>query len=278
MKKYIKTALYLGVVVVMLSACKSSKTVSTVDNGIRLKGGELLEAVINNTPDFESFSSRLKLTLPARRGDVSLSGYLKMQHDELIQISLLIPIIRSEAARIEISPDRVLVIDRMNKRYADVPVEELHTMFGTDINFATLQALFTNSFFVAGKTEFKRRDFSSFRAMPMSADNILFTRKSKKFDYSFVTSRVNNRLVSSEIGVADTGYSLNWLYDKFVEAGQTTFPSDMQILLKNSSKTAKVSMELSRISVNAQELAPTAIPTKYQSVSLSEILEKLKGE
>lgn len=278
MKKYIKTALYLGMAVIMFSACKSAKTVSTVDSGVRLKGEELLEAVIDNTPVFESFSSRLKLTLPAKKGDISLNGYLKMQHDELIQISLLIPIIRSEAARIEISPDRVLVIDRMNKRYADVPVEELHTMFGTDIDFTTLQALFTNSFFVPGKTEFKRRDFSSFKAQPMSEDNILLTRKSKRLDYSFVTSRVTNRLVSSEIGVANTGYSLNWIYDKFVEAGQTTFPSDMQILLKNSLKTAKVSMELSRISVNTQELTPTAAPTKYQSVSLSEILEKLRGE
>lgn len=278
MKNRLNITLLLVLSICLLAACKSSKTVTGPDSGLRLKGEDLLEAVIANTPVFDSFSSRLKLTMPTNKGEFSLNGYLKMQRNELIQISLLVPILRSEAVRVEISPEKILVIDRMNKRYADVPVEELYALFGTGMDFSSLQSLFSNAFFLPGKSEFKRRDFSSFNATSLGEDRVLLMKRDKKFEYSFIASRVSNRLVSSEIEVNSSGYSLNWQYGRFIEAGSTTFPSDMQLILRNQRKSAKVGMELSKISVDKQTLNPSATPAKYQPVTLSEILEKIKGE
>lgn len=278
MKKIFKIILCLGVIAFALSACKTTKTLSTVDSGVRLKGEDLLEVVVGNTPVFDSFSSRLKMMLPSGKGEMTLNGYLKMQHDELIQISLLVPILRTEAVRVEFSPNRVLVIDRIHKRYADVPVDQLYELFGTDVNFHTLQALFTNNFFLPGKTNLKRRDYAAFKASLLNEDHALLVKDEGKMEYSFVASRITNRLVSSTIGIPSASYSLSFTYDQFVKAGDTTFPSDIRMVWKEPRKASRVSMELSRIEVNVPKIAPTDAPSKYQPIALSDILDKIKGD
>ncbi len=71
-----------------------------------------VETVMDNHPDFETFTSRLKLTVPVN-GESSFNGTLKIKKDELIQIPLQVPVIRIEAPRIEISRDYITVIDRI---------------------------------------------------------------------------------------------------------------------------------------------------------------------
>ena len=46
-----------------------------------------------------------------------MNGTMKLVSGERMQLSLLMPILRSEVARLEITPDDVLVVDRMGKRY-----------------------------------------------------------------------------------------------------------------------------------------------------------------
>lgn len=48
---------------------------------------------------------------------MSVGGTMKMKSRERVQISLLMPILRTELARIEVTPTEVLFVDRMNKRF-----------------------------------------------------------------------------------------------------------------------------------------------------------------
>ena len=48
---------------------------------------------------------------------MSVGGTMKMKTHERVQVSLLMPILRTEVARIEITPDEVLLVDRMNRRF-----------------------------------------------------------------------------------------------------------------------------------------------------------------
>lgn len=278
MKTIVRITLCAGMLLLALSSCKTTKMVSTTDSGVRLNGEELLEAVAVNTPVFDSFASRLKLSLPTGKGELTLHGYLKMQRDELVQLSLQVPILRTEAVRIEFSSDRVLVIDRINKRYADASMEQLREVLGVDVSFYALQALFSNAFFLPGKTELKRCDYAAFEASLLNEDHVLLTKKEKSLSYAFAASRITNRLMSTTVGAADDGRSVSFLYDKFVEIGNTTFPSDMQIVLREPRKRAKIKMELSRVEVGGQRVARTEAPAKYQPVALTDVFEKIKGD
>lgn len=268
--------LILLISVFLLASCKSSKMVIQGGDGVRLTGEAQLEAVIENTPVFDSFSSRIRMTLPLKKNDYTLSGTLKMQRDELIQISLLMPIIRTEVARIEISPKHILVIDRMNKRYVSVPVEELRDIFHTEVDFPMLQSLFSNAIFLPGKYKLTRRDYSSFNAQLYEEDNVELSKKSREFIYSFLTSLQTNRLVGSSIQTHSSAYELLWKYSNFVPVGETTFPSEMEILVGKKEKLNRTTIELSRLSTDKQSLTPTAIPTRYEQVQLTDLIKMLE--
>lgn len=275
LKKYTVGAATLLFVVLLVVSCKS-KTVVQSSTSLYLSGEAQLEAVILNTPVFESFSSRLRMTVPLKKNEYTVSGTLKMQRDELIQISLLLPIIRTEVARIEISPSRILAIDRINKRYASVPVDDLREIFHTEVDFPMLQSLFSNTIFLPGKETLTRKDYSSFTAHPEGKE-ITLSRKSHQFMYSFLTSPETNRLVGSSIEAHSSAYCLRWSYSNFVPVGTTTFPSEMTVLIGKNDSSSKTIMELSRLSVDKQTLTPTPVPNRYERIGLNDILNMLEN-
>jgi len=281
LRRYMKYAFTALMVVLLLVSCKSSKTIVQGGSGMLLTGEEQLEAVIGNTPVFDSFSSRLRMTIPMKKGDYTLNGTLKMQRDELIQISLLLPIIRTEAARIEISPENILVIDRMNKRYASVPVAELREIFHTEVDFPMLQSFFTNAIFLPGG-EAPRPSLHA--AAGDNANELTFVHKSSEFIYSFLTSLESNRLVSSSIETHSSSYRLQWEYDNFIPVGQTTFPSKMTVLIGKKSDPSRTTFELSRIELSSNTSEPagksgsgTLPPARYEQIQLSDILKMLES-
>lgn len=87
-------------------------------------------------------SSKVQLTVPHQRGAVlTVNGTMKLKDDERVQISFLMPILRTEVARIEITPDTLLLVDRMEKRYVRVAKRDLKEMLPRKADFAHLQKL-----------------------------------------------------------------------------------------------------------------------------------------
>jgi hypothetical protein len=58
-----------------------------------------------------------------------------MKTHERVQISLLMPILRTEVARIEVTPDEVLLVDRMNKRFVRATKAELKNVLSKNVEF-----------------------------------------------------------------------------------------------------------------------------------------------
>ncbi len=272
-----QTAWTISLFMLLLVSCKSGKMALRDGNMLRLTGEEQLEAVIMNTPVFDSFSSQLRIGLPSKKSDLTLNGTLRMQHEKLIRISLLLPVLRTEVARIEISPESILVIDRMNKRYASVPVAELREVLHTEVDFRMLQSLFSNAIFLPGRESLSRKDYSSFQAEPHGRDSVRLSRKSREFVYSFLTSQETNRLVSSAIETHSSAYRIQWEYRDFVPVGVTTFPSEMTVFVGKAEAPERITLALSRLSVDRQTLSPTAIPGRYEQIRLSDILKMLEG-
>lgn len=275
-RKYVAWAIVLFSSVLLLVSCRSKMAVQG-DTGIRLSGAAQFEAVIGNTPAFDSFSSRLRMTVPLKKGEYTINGTLRMQRDELIQISLLLPLIRTEAARIEITPGHILVIDRMNRRYASVTTGELREVLHAEVDFAMLQSFFSNAMFLPGKYNLSRKDYSAFSAYPEGTDQIALRHRSRGFAYTFLTSLDTNRLVGSSIETLSSSHGLRWNYANFVPVGSTTFPSEMTIWIGRNEKPSKTTMELTRLSVDKLTLTPAAAPERYERIELNDILNMLES-
>ena len=137
----------LLLVVVVLAGCKSSKHLATSETKTSTKA-----------PTSSYLASKLQLTIPGKKGSMSVGGTMKMKTHERVQISLLMPILRTEVARIEVTPDEVLLVDRMNKRFVRATKAELKNVLSKNVEFSRLEKILMDASLPGGKTELTGKD------------------------------------------------------------------------------------------------------------------------
>lgn len=130
-----KKLIYLLLVLVTLAGCKTARHVTKAE-------GE---------PAY--LSSKVQLTLPNKKSALTVGGTLKVKSGELVQLSLLMPLFRTEVARIEMTPDEVLLVDRMNKRYVRATRKELKNILPKNAQFSRLEKLLFDASLPGGKAE-----------------------------------------------------------------------------------------------------------------------------
>ena len=90
-----------------------------------------------------NFTSKVRVTITQEGKDVTTSGNLRMRYGDVIQLTLVDPLLGiAEIGRLELSPDKVLIIDRVNKRYVDTNYEEFSALKSRNIDFNTIQDKF----------------------------------------------------------------------------------------------------------------------------------------
>ena len=259
----------------LMASCSSTKTLkkSSFIDGMSEK--EYVENVISNTSAWDALTAKMSLSIDLEgKGVTKVNGTLRIKKGEVIQVSIA-PLLGIEVARAEISPDGVLVIDRMNKRYVKVSFVELKSLAHADLDFHTLQALFLNELFLPGKGDLTPRDINAFRIEQETEGVWLEVKKVKQFTYQFLTQAPEALLKESRIGLNESPYLLSWKYDDFQRLEQKHFPADMRLTLVGGKKPVKATLVLSRLSTNADWETHTEVSKKYERVKLEDILKQL---
>ncbi|MCI1648924.1 MAG: DUF4292 domain-containing protein [Bacteroides sp.] len=86
-------------------------------------------------------SSKVRLTVPHDDAMITISGTMKLIRNERVQLSFLMPVFRTEVARLDVTPDDVLVVDRMGKRYVHTSREELKGVLPKKADFNHLEKM-----------------------------------------------------------------------------------------------------------------------------------------
>lgn len=265
----------LMLMVAFFASCSSTKSIKKSHSIEGMTETEFVENVIENAGGWKALTAKMSLSVDLEgKGATKVSGTLRIKKDEVIQISIT-PVLGIEVARVEISPNGILVIDRMNKQYVDVSFEEVKTLAKTDLTFHTLQALFLNELFLPGKGDLTVRDASSFKVQPEAEGVWLNVKRSKRFGYHFLAEAPEALLKESYIGLNGTSYGLRWKYEDFRTLEKKQFPMDMKLAFEGGRKPVKASLALSRLSTNGDWETYTAVSRKYKKVELEEILKLL---
>ena len=265
----------ITVLVLLLASCSSTKSLKKSQSIEGMTETEYVESVISHAGGWDALTAKMALAIDWEgKGATKVNGTLRIKKGEVIQLSIA-PLLGIEVARAEISPDGVLVIDRMNKRYVEVSFAEVKALANADLDFHTLQALFLNELFLPGKDDLTSRDASSFR-VEVGLDGVtLDVKKAKRFSYRFLTQAPEALLKESCIGLMNTPYRLKWEYAGFRPLDAKLFPSEMQVSFLGAKKPVKASFALSRLSTNADWDTHTEVSKRYEKVELEDILKLL---
>lgn len=135
-------------VMLSLASCRSSKKALGSEETNVTKPTETIVTTPADKPTKSmeagtNFTSKVRISITQDDKTLSTTGTLRMRYDDVIQITLVDPFVGiTEVGRMELSPDGVLIIDRINKRYVNSKYDELDVLKNNSIDFQTVQEYF----------------------------------------------------------------------------------------------------------------------------------------
>ena len=274
--KYLITLLLL--VFVGIYSCKPKERIVQADSELEDKtNSDLFEDILIKEMNYVTFSSKMNMSLSTGKRVLNSRATIRIVRDEAIQLSLQ-PIFGIEMFRLYVQPDRIIILDRMNKRYVHESIDDIKKQFPIGFDFYTLQSLFTNALFIPEQTTISTSDYRKFK-YSKSSDNYLMSARDKKskIDYSFCVNG-NDQITLAQLYMSAKNYALDWSYDEFVLKDNLFFPLQMKILITSKKRKIDASMSLSSFTLDEPLTLDSSIPSSYAKVELEEVIKLLSDK
>lgn len=235
--------------------------------------------VNDNAVTTETISSKIKFNIKTGSKDITVPGTLRMKKDDVIRLHLQIPILGSEAGRLEFTKDYVLILDRIHKEYIKADYNQVEFLQRNGLTFHSLQALFWNQLFMPGKESLTLDDMKEF---DMDLPSGAITLKKGKMTYSWQTNSQalieKTSVVYSSAKDGDTKVDVG--YSDFLPLGVKQFPSEISIdmntgSLKGKKKNIQVNLTLNNPSTDGKWETRTEVSKKFKQVSVEDVLGRL---
>jgi hypothetical protein len=259
-------------------ACKTSQEAAVGIALSAMSNEERIQSIVQSGLQYNDLSSNLKLTVRRGNGkETGIDAQLRIVKGEAIQISLRIPILGSEAFRIVIGPEKVLIIDRLNRQYLSESTRFVLAQTFFDFDYYALEALLTNQLFIAGKKEIGPADYSDFRVRKDRFRAHLTCSDRQKINYDFesdYTNRVQSALMQQENG---SSYLQCTYGDWGLASNNRTFPMTVDLQLHMPDNVFGLSFSFKSLAVDTGATIDSSIPNRYQPIPLEQAIRLIKS-
>jgi hypothetical protein len=236
---------------------------------------ERLSTIIQSGIRYNTFSSNLKLSVkPGKKSrETAVDAQLRIVKDEAIQLSLRIPILGTEAFKLVITPDNLLVIDRLNKQYLSESMHDMKAKAPFDFDYYSLEALFTNQLFIAGKKEITASDYQAFQIREDAfLVHIDYTDK-QAVRYDF-TGDYSNRIQSTQMDQSKWKSHLQCIYTGWgLTSNKRTFPMSLNMTLNIPDEVYTLDFACKSVDIDTDFSIDYTVPNKYKQVTLQQVLK-----
>ena len=259
--------------------CKSAKVPGGKEKVNTKELKEFVASMQEQEPAFRTFSARLSVDL--QTGDKTMGSRveLKLVKDSALQLSVQ-PFLGIEVLRMELTPDSVKVMDRMNKRYVAEGYTALKEEWPIDFNFYNLQALFVHQLFLPGEQEVEGVHYDQFRLDREGAITRLHARDRMDLRYCFEANS-SEQLLSTLITEGNGRYSLLWKYLS-LEAQPSVawlFPLQMQVSFRDEGiRKGGMDIRFSRLQWDKPLNMDFSVPAKYKRITFADIIKMIGGK
>jgi hypothetical protein len=273
---YVKVSLL--VVPFLLGGCKSKKVVVEPVKPLTVEEvnqQHFLQQVNDNAQYAKFLTSKVKFSVEVGVQKLTLTGNLKMKRDDVIRLQLM-AFGFVEAGRIELTPEYVLIMDRINKQYMKATYGSIDFLRNSGLNFYTMQALFWNELFVPGQTKVLDASLNKMDA-DMSGENAIISLNDGKMQYRWLATKDQAQIRMANIIYADQfkgNTQLNWDYEDFRVLNRKPFPFEHNITFTVPEKEVKLGMMLNYVKHEDNWETRTDVSSSYREVTVDEILRR----
>lgn len=226
-----------------------------------------VSALFVNVPRFDTFRSQVQI----ETNGLNAKGDLRIIKNKAIFFSVQ-AFLGIEVARLKITPDSIIAIDRLHRRYFADTFAHIYGLRTQGVNYFTIQALFSNALFLQNRDTLSLNDADAFR-WEQKGDQIRLT--SRKDEFSRFTLNSNRQLQLTELGDASDRLKLNWAYSDFAKFFNSDFPQTMQVDVVSPKRKIGITMKMAKVEIGRSFAVDAAVPLRYAKVDLDEILKIL---
>lgn len=221
--------------------------------------------LFEQNPRFETFRSQIQINTSG----LNAKGDLRIVKNKTIYLSVQ-AFLGIEVARLKITPDSLIALDRLHRRYFADTFAHIYGFNKQGVNYFTLQALFSNSLFLLGEDSLSVKDMDAFQ-LTRKSDLIKLTAK-KEDGTSFEINK-DYQLSQTSLGKDNDRLKLNWSYRDFASFSDLVFPQTMELNAVSPKKSVSATLQYAKIELNKPQQVDLVIPIRYAKVDLSEILK-----
>ena len=261
--RYIKLPVICCLLLLVMVSCKTKKHLITtpVSSNITVKPPDTkylkLEAIRAGQVSFNTFSgkARTKLDINGNSNDVTLN--IRISRDQKIWVSVT-AIAGIEVARALITPDSIWVINRLQSVYLKKPFSYVNKLAGNQINYKSLESL------LVGNTipELINENVD----LQTIDNNMILSGNLQDLVFKLVV-RPDMKVSQTNLSNQDAGQSLEVANNTFLQVGNRTMPSqiDMASLVKD--KKIQVNLHYVKMEFDQPLEFPFTIPARYDSAN-----------
>jgi hypothetical protein len=258
----------------LLVSCKTSRQPASVGLQTMTKE-ERVSNMLQSEIQYDRLSSNLKLAIkPGKKNrETAVDAQLRIVKDEAIQLSLRMPILGSEVFKVLITPDNLLIIDRLNKHYLWESMQTIKDQAPFDFDFYSLEALFTNQLFIAGQKGLAPADYDAFQIQEDDFFVHLTYTDQQAIQYNF-TGDYSHRIQTTQMEQSKWKSRLQCTYtDWGLTSDKRTFPMTMDMLLNTPEEVYNVKFSYKSVDINPDFTIDNAIPARYKQVTLQQVIK-----
>lgn len=276
----------LAAVTIAAASCSKKVTQPIVEVNSPAQGSTAVQQVqVNNDgkiadlspfyqPDWTSLKSGGNAKFSAGGKTLSSSMQMRMQRGKCIYVSLR-PVMGIEVAKMVISDDSILLVDKLHKRYLHEKASLLTN--GVPVTVDILQDIFLGRAFELGKGSLNQDIKDDFTAELIEDGKVKLSPRNqfKGFDYNFIYDKKNN-ILSLDVTPSKSGsatYSVTYADVEGTIAGKVA--GSLNVSTKIGGKAFTLSMEYKDMKWNETFNVDTKAPNKYSRMKGSDIMQML---
>ena len=127
----------------LLASCGSKRSsvaessVTPLPTDAKAVDEALLVRVNSNSVNEQNIVGSMKFSLNMNGRNISAPGSLHMRRNEIIRLQVFVPLLGSEVGRVDFTPTKVLLVDRLHKEYIEADYTTISFLKNNNIDFYT---------------------------------------------------------------------------------------------------------------------------------------------
>lgn len=256
-----------------LAGCSPVKNILSSGNTghapVKHDASDPLAAIAQPLAGKTDFTARMATDISFAGKTIPLKGNLRMRRGEVVQMAFT-AMGMVEIARLEFTPQSILVIDRLGKQYASINWSDIP---GKMADYRSVEALFWNELFIPGKKD-ASANTSLFRLLPQDGVQYVLPKEQRPLYCSFEADNDLSRLLKTTLSYGK--YAAVWSYGSFQSVGDVRFPSVLRASIEDDYQSmGEITMAFTNMAFNNTDWPAHTNISNYTRVSIEEMVGRL---